>query len=379
MDADGIPHNKLCAAAGPACVDLGARVERVAVQRDGIVKVGDGAVQRGQQAAVDRVEVFAHFPIQLSAVGQGEAAQRGKDQGRGDKNTDMGRAVCAGQGQGAGDGDRAGSLGVQGQRVAENAVPPGIGRIVTGNALQYIRRQGHGTGGRCAEHHLPPRGVDEQKALDVGHRAHRVELGGHCRVHRQRLAAGGVAGQQVGAHAGVVGAPACQVVDLIHVPADGRCRGLQGVLGIQDRRALPLGSHLVHIAGGDDQGRAQRKEDRQRQHPGNQLCGGPGGRAGLLLQAQRDHHVSRRLVRRQALHLLHQGLKVLPAGQHGVEEQKSRTIGPDGAVGKALDVAEQTLQGLCRDGNLRVQVLQQLPQGGAGPMEGLRLPDAPGL
>lgn len=53
----------------------------------------------------------------------------------------MGRAVCAGQGQGMGDGDRVGSLGVQGQRVAENAVPSGIGRIVTGNALQYIRRQ----------------------------------------------------------------------------------------------------------------------------------------------------------------------------------------------------------------------------------------------
>ena len=127
------------------------------------------------------------------------------------------------------------------------------------------------------------------------------------------------------------------------------------------------------------QSQAALRGDRQRQHPGNQLCGSPGGRAGLLLQAQRDHHVSRRLVRRQALHLLHQGLKVLPAGQHGIEEQKSRTIGSDGAVGKALDVAEQTLQGLCRDGNLRVQVLQQLPQGGAGPMEGLRLPDAPGL
>ena len=267
MDADGIPHNKLCAAAGPACVDLGVRVERVAVQRDGIVKVGDGAVQRGQQAAVDRVEVFAHFPIQLSAVGQGEAAQRGKDQGRGDKDTDMGCAICAGQGQGVGDGDRVGSLGVQGQRVAENAVPPGIGRIVTGNALQYIRRQGHGIGGRRAEHHLPPRGVDEQKALDVGHRAHRVELGGQCRVHRQRLVAGGVAGQQVGAHAGVVGAPAGQVVDLIHIPADGRCRGLQGILGVQDRRALPLGGHLVHIAGGDDQGCAQRKKHRKRQHP----------------------------------------------------------------------------------------------------------------
>ena len=221
MHADGIPHNKLCAAAGPACVDLGVRVERVAVQRDGIVKVGDGAVQRGQQAAVDRVEVFAHSPIQLSAVGQGEAAQRGKDQGRGDKDTDMGCAVCAGQGRGVGDGDRVGSLGAQGQRVA-NAVPPGIGRIVTGNALQYIRRQGHGIGGRRAEHHLPPRGVDEQKALDVGHRAHRVELGGQCRVHRRRPVAGGVAGQQVGAHAGVVGAPAGQVVDLIHIPADGR-------------------------------------------------------------------------------------------------------------------------------------------------------------
>ena len=91
-----------------------------------------------------------------------------RDRGRGDKDTDMGRAVCAGQGQGVGDGDRVGSLGVQGQRVAENAVPSGIGRIVTGNTLQYIRRQGHGIGGRRAEHHLPPRGVDEQKALDVG-------------------------------------------------------------------------------------------------------------------------------------------------------------------------------------------------------------------
>ena len=171
----------------------------------------------------------------------------------------------------------------------------------------------------------------------------------------------------------------------LYLPAEGICKFLDaaalcfqcrhsGTQACQDlRQQSPI--VLVDL----QQGKAALRGNGQCQDPGDQFCSAAGSGAGLFHQTQGEHHVPGSLVRRQALHPPHQGLKVLPPGEHGVEEEKGGTVGADGAVGKALDIPEQTLQGIRRERDLRIQVLQQLPQGGTGLVEGLCPPNAPGL
>ena len=206
MQADGVPHDQLGIAAAADGVDFGIIVQRVGVQPFS-GKIGGGNL--GQGIAVHAVKAVSHLPEQLPALRQGKAFQRRGDEGRRDESADVGHPLAAAQGQPAGQWDGVQRLAGKCQRVADNTVPAGVILVIAGNAGKYLRRYSDRVGDGSAEDHPAARCVDEHEPLHILHRAQRVVLGKHGGIHGERGTPAAEICQQVGAHTGVVGAPAC--------------------------------------------------------------------------------------------------------------------------------------------------------------------------